>query len=490
MSKARWGVATIGATLFLLSLWQILNAASQLEITKVNSSNPPMTFMIPAGGGAKSKPLVLIGHGFAGSRVIMHGFALTFAHAGYNVGLWDFEGHGANSKPMSLEPQRQSLIEDIEKVYIEALENDLIGNGQVAILGHSMGSGAALDFGVQFPETAATVAVSPVFRSVTTALPRNLLLLAGSNEASFVETAKDLLEDAGGAGGNHNDGSARLLIVIPNVEHVSILFAPQTHQAARDWLDATFGEQIRAVAYTDMRIVWYGIGLVGALMVTMALAQLLVEQNDHGHFRRPLWQRFVALLAGVIGATLVLWLLSMFGVQLRTFLGLLVGGFILLWFGITGVISWLVLSLKPEGFSWRKTLAGLVIFAGLWIGVGLLGQLVWLQWVLIPRRLVLWSVGLVLLLPLFLALAEMLHAANIFGRIAWWLVYSLVLVGGLVVVMILFPGMGFLGIILPLLPLVLAFHALAAGPYRSRWSFALSGALFISWVIVAVFPLV
>ena len=420
----------------------------------------------------------------------MYGFALTFAHAGYNVVLWDFEGHGANSESMSLDTRQESLIGDAEAVLVRVIDQELIDHTQVAILGHSMGSGVALDFGVQHPETAATIAVSPVNRSVTEALPKNLLLMAGSQEAAFLNTAEDLLVEAGGTGGDLRDGTARQLVVIPGVEHMSILFAPRAHHTTRDWIDATFGEQPDAVSYTDRRILWYGLGLVGAWMVLMGLSPLLVEPQLKNQPRTPLWRRVAALVAGVIGATFMLWVLNLLGMQLHTFLGLLVGGFVLVWLGLTGMISWLVLWLKPAGVTKRKTFAGLVVFTVLWMSVGLLGQLVWLQWLLIPQRLVLWVLGVVLLLPLLMAIAEVMHTSGFVGRAAWWLVYSLILVGGLVGVMFLFPGMGFLGIILPLLPVVLAIHALAAGACRSRWSFALSGALFISWVVVAVFPLV
>ena len=489
MKKIRWVVVILGATLFLLSMWQILAASSGLEIVKVNSADPPMTFISPADGDADTRPLVLIGHGFAGSRVIMYGFALTFAHAGYHVALWDFEGHGTNSEPMSLDVQRDSLVEDVEAVLMDANERGITGSGQPAILGHSMGSGVALDFGVRHPETVATVAVSPVSRTVTINLPKNLLLLAGSNEAAFVKTAEELLVDAGGAGGNPKNGTARMLVVIPIVEHVSILFAPQAHHAARAWVEAVSGTQPGASSYTDRRILWYGLGLVGALMVIMGLGPLLVDPLTNIQPRTPLWRRVAALVVGVIGGTFVLWVLNLFGVQLQTFMGLLVGGYVLVWCGVVGIIFWLVLWQRPEGVTGRKTLVALVIFTGLWFGIGLLGQLVWLQWLLIPKRLVIWLLGGVLLIPLFMALAEMVHGSGTLGRIGWWLFYSLVLAGGLVLVITLNPSLGVLGLILPLLPALFGFHALAAGPYRHRWSFALSGALFLSWVIAAVFPL-
>jgi pimeloyl-ACP methyl ester carboxylesterase len=490
MSRARWGTATIGLLLLVVAFWQILDTFKTLKVTKLNDADPPLTLISPDVGGASSRPLVLIGHGFAGSRVIMYGFALTFAQAGYNVALWDFSGHGMNASPMVNDLHSPDLIEDAKAALVSAVAFGYSDMSQVAILGHSMGSGVALDFGVQYPGTAATIAVSPVYRAVTTQLPHNLLLMAGSREPSFLRTAEKLLAEAGGAGGSPHDGSARTLIEIPNVEHISILFAPQTYQVARAWLNTTFGEQAGALDYTDIRLAWYGLGLVGGLLVTMAVAPLLTETNATRKPTRHLGRKLIALLVGVSGSTLILWVLSLLGLQLQNLLGMLVGGFLLLWFGLTGAISWLVLWLRPQRTSRHSLIAGLVVFAGLWIAVGLLGQLVWLQWWLIPPRLVIWIVGVVMLLPVFLVLAEMLGDTGAFGRAAWWLLYSLLLTGGLVLVMLLFPGMSFLGLIMPLLPVVLGIHALVAGAYHTRWSFALSGALFLSWVIAAVFPLV
>jgi hypothetical protein len=352
-----------------------------------------------------------------------------------------------------------------------------------------MGSGVAIDFGVQHTQTAATVAVSPIRRMVTTTVPQNLMLMAGSREPAFLQNAENLLVAAGGKGGNPLDGTARQLVVIPGVEHVSILFAPQAHHTALGWLEATFGVQPGASDYTDLRILWYVLGLVGTLLVIIGFAPLLVDPYTNNQSRIPLFQRIAALVVSVIGATIVLWVLDLLGVPLRAFLGSLIGGYVLVWCGVVGVLCWLVFWQKPEGVNGTRTLAALVIFSGLWIGVGLLGQLVWLQWILIPKRLVIWLLGTILLIPLFMALAEMVRGSGTLGRIGWWLFYSLVLVGGLVLVINLNPDLSVLGLILPLLPAVLGLHALAAGPYRHRWSFALSAGLFLSWVIAAVFPL-
>jgi pimeloyl-ACP methyl ester carboxylesterase len=436
------------------------------------------------------RPLVLIGHGFAGSSVVMRGFALSLAHAGYTVVLWDFDGHGANPRPLSLDTRGESLIANAEAVLAEAESRSLVAPGRVAILGHSMGSGVALAFGQTHPTTAATIAVSPVNRTVTRVLPRNLLLLAGGLEVPFVRNAEQLLSEAGGPDDDLASGTARKLLIIPNVEHLSILFAPLAHTATREWLDAIFGPQPGATTYTDRRVLWYGLGLLGALLVTAAFAPLVAEPPHAGASDHPLWRRLAALAGGSLGATLVLWIAGAAGLQLHNLLGLLVGGYLLIWFGAAGLLSLLLLQVQPSLPSRRALLRGLLAFLALWLGVGLLGQSVWLPWLLIPKRLLLWPLGSLLLLPWFLAVGEATRGASIAGRIGWWLGYSSVLTGGLFLALYLSPELGFLSIILPLFPAILGLHGLAAAPHRGSWPFALSGALFISWLLLAVFPLI
>ena len=385
------------------------------------------------------------------------------------------------------------MLADAEMALEQAQASGLAGGGQVAILGHSMGSGVALDFGVQYPETSATIAVSPVPRAGQPAAAANLLLMAGEGEPRFLANAENLLEEAGGAGGDPAGGDARALIPIPVVEHVSILFSPSAHQAAADWLDATFGRQPGARVYTDRRIGWYLLGIAGMLLISYSMARLTGFAKDQPAVdaqQRQLWRRLGGLLLGVVLASLVMWGASAAGLQLSTAMNLLVGGFLLIWFGVAGIIAfWLTGAAIPHP-GLRDWLAGLAVFAALWLGVGLLGQMVWLQWLLIPARLWLWLPGSLLLLPWFLAVGQAGQGGGALVKAGWWVVHSALLVGGLVLTVWLNPELGFLFLILPLLPAVLGLHALAIAPYRGSWPFALSGALFLSWIILAIFPLV
>jgi len=123
------------------------------------------------------------------------------------------------------------------------------------------------------------------------------------------------------------------------------------------------------------------------------------------------------------------------------------------------------------------------------LGVGLLGQLVWLQWILVPARLIIWPLGVLLLLPWFLAFGEAALPTSKTGWFAWWLLHCGLLVGGWLLLIRLNPDVSVLWLLLPLVPAIIGLHALAVIPYRSKWPVALSGALFVSWVILAVFPL-
>ena len=489
MSRGRWGRGIFGLLLVALAAWQLAASQRGLKIVDMPSTDPPLTIIAPRGEPGVSAPMVLIGHGFAGSTALMRGFALTFAHAGYTTVLWDFDGHGQNPRSLSNDGSDRSLLRNAETALDEAIAQGFGDPSRLAILGHSMGSGVAMSFGQVHPETAATIAVSPVGQSVRPDLPRNLLLLTGSLEAPFIRNAEQRLVEAGGPGGDAIAGTARELVVIPGVEHLSILYSPVAHAAAREWLDATFGGQPGATTYVDRRVIWYLVGLGGVLLASVTLASLPAKARPASGNLRSVRRRLIALVLGAVGATLLLRVAAGLGLDLQRLLGLAVGGYLQLWFFVAGLLSLLVLWEPPSLPSRRSAMGGLVVFAALWLGVGLFGESVWLSWMLIPRRLLLWPLGSILLLPWFVAAGQMLCRSGALGRLGWWLAQSTAVAGALILSLQLSPALGFLVLVLPLFPVILGLHALAAGSHRGMWSFALSGALFTSWLLLSVFPL-
>ena len=382
----------IGFGLFFIAIavWQIASAQNGLDVITIKNSDPPVTIITSSDSTSTPRPTVLIAHGLAGSSVIMRGFALTLAHAGYTTVSWDFQGHGANPNPLSSSSHSSDLLHDAESALAYAEAAGLADTQRVAILGHSMGSGAALSYGTSHPETSATIAISPVNQPVTPALPQNLLLMAGSLETQFVSNAERLLALAGGQGGELSSGTARKLVVIPDVEHISILFSPKAHLTARLWLDGTFGSQSGASNYVDRRIFWFVLGILGVILFTNACLNMISSGSEKKITIKPLWHRMIAIFAGGIIATILLWLISLSGFKVNQVLGLLVGGFLIFWFGIAGLTS--LLLLRPQIYKPSRTelIKSLIAFSALWLGVGLLGHFVWLPWLLIPSRLWLW----------------------------------------------------------------------------------------------------
>ena len=487
--KKNWAWFGLGVISVAIAVWQILLAGQGLKTITIRSDNPPVTIITPANIPPASRPTVLIAHGFAGSAVLMRGFALTLAHAGYTTVSWDFEGHGANPNPLELSADLSGLLQDAESALADAGQTGLIDMQRVAILGHSMGSGVALSYGITHPNTFATIAISPVSQKVTSQLPHNLLLMAGSFEPQFVSSAESILAQAGGENGNKTDGIARQMTVIPNVEHISILFSPTAQADARSWLDGTFGVQPGATDYTDHRILWYGLGIVGFIFLSVAVITSLPSSSINSPTRTTIWNGLLALIGGSLLATIILWLLSKAGLDITQLLGLLVGGYIIFWFGVAGVVS---LFIRRPHISFPKAnelVKGLIAFLALWLGVGLLGNFVWLPWLLIPSRLALWVPATIITFPWFFAVGEAAKRSKVAGQIGWWLIQVIVVVGGLYLALSLSPGLGFIFLILPVIPIMLGLQALVLSPRHGPWAYALSGAMFTSWLLLAVFPL-
>ncbi|HSF65144.1 MAG TPA: alpha/beta fold hydrolase, partial [Paracoccaceae bacterium] len=167
-----------------LSLWQLAGMRDGLERTALDAGGTPATvWRLP---GAEPAPVAVIAHGFAGSRQLMEGFALTLARAGYIAVAYDLAGHGRNPVPMSgdvtvIEGTTRVLMDELARVSDAALA--LPGaDGRLALIGHSMASDIVVRQAIRDPRVGAVVAVSMFSQAVTADAPRNLLVVAGEWE--------------------------------------------------------------------------------------------------------------------------------------------------------------------------------------------------------------------------------------------------------------------------------------------------------------------
>lgn len=479
MTRKRIFLITIALLLIVFSWLGVATAQKGLVVRSFSRDNVPMVYVAPK--NQDKIPGVLVAHGFAGSKQLMFGYAHTLAHAGYGVLLWDFGGHGANATPLKF----GSLQQYIDVATAALLEQPQIDASRLASLGHSMGSGAVISAAIKDSQRfAATVGVSPTGKGVTPATPRNLQLQAGSWEPGFVANAEKLLQAAGGENQNLATGKGRKLIIVPNAEHITILFRDASHQAALKWLDATFGLQSNS-NYLDRRMIFYGLHLLGWLILLAAIAPKFSFTNNNP---RVSWFRgFAGLLIAPFVASGLLSALDG-AIDLQSLGGLLVGGALGVWFFFAGII-WLITIWKFPLPKIQNLSFGLGLFALLWLAFGAMAQVVWLQWWLIPSRLLVFPILSLACLPWFLASEIVQQNVGIGKRLAWWFCQSILLITGLIVAVSLVPSLSFIYLLLPIFPLVFGILAFAAAQINDVWTYALGSTLFFGWTLAAAFPL-
>jgi dienelactone hydrolase len=264
----------------------------------------PLDEVHPSGGG--HHPGVVVAHGFAGSARLMAPFGDTLSARGYVVVLLDFAGHGTNTRPLpdataSTGASDKALQQDLDVALAHLRSLPDVDPSRLALVGHSMGATAVTRYAESHPGVKATVAISlPDSSDVPPDRPARLLLLAGGLEFANFRTAALRAAEGGGAD--------RAAVIVPGVEHISILYAPRTHREVGSWLDASLGEPAgtRSAPSPIRRVGTGGLLLLAFLLGLYPLAWVLFGG------RPARWPRvavspltrvvIVAAVAAVVGA--------------------------------------------------------------------------------------------------------------------------------------------------------------------------------------------
>ncbi|MBF9029377.1 alpha/beta fold hydrolase [Rhodobacterales bacterium HKCCE3408] len=337
-----------------------------LETRTLDIGGTPATLMQVPGTRA---PVVVIAHGFAGSRPLMAPIQLTLARAGYITVSFDFEGHGRNPQPMrgdvnDIDGTTQFLLDEMARVTDAAMELEG-SDGRLALVGHSMASDLVVRQGVNDPRVDAVVALSMFSEAVTNAEPDHLLILNGAMEGRLREPTRQIMADLGASEGetvgDPSGDFARRAVAVPWAEHVGILYAATTLSETLDWLNAVFGrDEANGLALLGLPIF---LTLIGLVLVAQPLTQGLragrkVNEVPPGAF----WT--LALVPAVLTPLIL-------RVVPTHFLPVLVADYLAVHLAVYGVLVLGGLALEgdlPRVKGWRAGLAvalyGIVVVGG------------------------------------------------------------------------------------------------------------------------------
>ncbi|NBC47931.1 MAG: alpha/beta fold hydrolase [Gammaproteobacteria bacterium] len=280
-------------------------------------------------------PIVVIAHGFSGSRQMMQPFALTLARNGYTVVSLDFPGHGANPRPLEGEigaPRRAQILLDALAAVVDYAAALPQYDGRLALLGHSMAGDIAVRYASTEAETDpasmppqseptsgrpdrigvdALVAVSPYLSQELgpyqpNESPANMLFIYGAWEPEMIHqqgreavaAVAGLPPDQVAAGityGEQESGSARRLVLADAVEHIGVLYSQQSLEAALSWLNQVFDHQ--GSGWVDRRGLWLGLYFLGVILLAWPLSRLLPRVSPEPLGAGLDWRRLLPVAA-------------------------------------------------------------------------------------------------------------------------------------------------------------------------------------------------
>jgi pimeloyl-ACP methyl ester carboxylesterase len=312
MALWRQGTLLLGLILAVLSAWQLEGARGGLQIDTMMSAGTPVT---RAALSDSDGPLIVVAHGFAGSRQMMQGYALPLARAGYRVWSFDFHGHGRNPQPMSgdvtvIEGTTMRLVGQTLDVVSAAREAEGWA-GPVALLGHSMATDIIIRAAAEDAGIGPIIAISAFSQAVTADFPADMLLISGQGEPPLRDFALRALRmvapEAEEGQTVTADGVRRAAIVAPGVEHVGVLFSRSGQAAALDWLDTSYGRQSDVIPPATGG--WLAMLLAAIVAMAWPLSRLLAKRAT---VLPPIsgWQFALAVMVPAVVAPLVAVLLG------------------------------------------------------------------------------------------------------------------------------------------------------------------------------------
>src|SRR5579859_5785976 len=327
---------------FLLASAQARAFSSGVQIDAFTISGtvdtPTLRYTPPAD---KRLPVIaVIAHGYAADKELMSSFAVDLAKQGITVYTFDFPGHGASTAYYGGATHQvvKQIVATLGDVVDYAQAHAPSPDTKIALLGYSLGTIAVGEYAFQHPDMKnlqATVLVAGILADKpTTTNPRNLLVLSGQFDLPGInDIARGAIAAACGTPVTQIRGTSyqceinasdwRKRVILPGLDHISIVTATSTHDVVVAWLEKTVDPRIgQAPVIADLRLHWMLIGFLAALLAVAPLIRLLsmlfgihpawvrvwpAEPVDGRPAGAPRWMGIVALPAALLVALAALW---------------------------------------------------------------------------------------------------------------------------------------------------------------------------------------
>jgi pimeloyl-ACP methyl ester carboxylesterase len=505
----------------------------------------PIARYIPA--HAPLGVVAIVVHGYSANKELMSSFGVDLAKAGVTTYTYDLPGHGASTVPYrSVEQLVASVGEVVD--YARTHASAAPTPPKLVLIGYSIGTIAVGEYALRYPNLpslAATVLVAGILQDrPTLSNPPNLLVLSGQFDLPGINDISRALIAAGcGVAApsvtntyrcnSQAPNAHRERLVLPGLDHISIVTASSTHADVINWLGAYVDPRIGSVhVNTDTRLHWMLLGFAMAALGTLPLLALgsavlgLLPTQPVSRRRSargvpasalpsgsgvPLWLG-AGLLAGAlaIGLAILHAVLppSFWAPSPLAFLAQQVSADVATFFLVTGLaLTGMLASIPPLRVRLVQALrtsapaqvalaAAVVIF--LYCTLGSLSSFAWESFTLTPARLWRAAVYAVMLWP-FLYGTHTLRAAHRWrqhgGAALADLASTFLVVAALIVAIVTnFARLSYLGILLPVFAIVLlgfvGFNAWARRVVAAPTVLLASAeTLVLAWALAATLPL-
>jgi pimeloyl-ACP methyl ester carboxylesterase len=515
--KIARGLVVVGVVAFLILLVRLarLENGGPAHTDLTLAGDIPATMYLPGPGypfytqfpqpQEKRPSAVVLLHGFSGDRVIMSTLARRLTENGYAVLAIDFRGHGANRNPF--DGGDAALRADVKAAADYLRGNQLVNGSQIAVIGHSMGSSAALDFATHEPDLKGAVMISGGW-VLGPVRPKNALFIFAENDPgdAIRGTSKALAAHLAGVPqvelgklyGDFAGGTAVEAVQVAGVNHLDILRSTDAAATIVKWLDGAFGTtRSGAIETSDPRL---NVAQLANLLFLILLIPL-------GRWTGSLAPRWPAERSGpggwiglaILGGALIAAMPLVATIAPTEFVPVLVGDRQISWFAVTSLFTvGTVIYLKAGEWERVRAGAGASIFAALFAfaivyACQIATTVVLHRNSLTPERLMVLAMAAVLTIPFWMSFELLVRRGStarstVIATIGRAMIVALTAAGALLNVL---PFV--LLLVLPVLAIMfIAIEVFAASVYcasRNLVMIAIFETVWFAWILAAINPI-